>query len=112
LLYLLMSQNLSPIRKFAYKYDRRQHGMIGTVTQRDTRLEWCENLKGSPLREGKTARGGSQSLEGGAFLSCQRHDRSASDARASRAGSSLPKICHISVTPILETVAGACAGWI
>ena len=35
-----MSQNLSLIKKFAYIFDRRHFGMIGTVTQRDTNLEW------------------------------------------------------------------------
>ena len=34
-----MSQNLVPIRKLAYIFDRRHFGMIGTVTQRDTILE-------------------------------------------------------------------------
>jgi hypothetical protein len=37
-----MSQNLSPIRKFAYIFDRRHFGMIGseTVTLRDVSREW------------------------------------------------------------------------
>jgi len=34
-----MSNDLSPIRKFAYIFDRRQFGMIGTVTLRDPSLE-------------------------------------------------------------------------
>jgi hypothetical protein len=53
-----MSQNLSPKREFAYKYDRRPFGMIGTVTLRDASLERDEKLKGSSLRN---------ALEGGSM---------------------------------------------
>ena len=55
---ILMSQNLSPIRKSAYKSDRWHSGMIGmigTVTQRDTSLE----LGSEP------SEGGEKPLEGG-----------------------------------------------
>ena len=52
-----MSNNLVPIRKFAYIFDRQHFGMIGTVTQRDTSLGWGGNAKG-PSRRGKTARRG------------------------------------------------------
>ena len=88
-----MSIDLVPIRKFAYIFDRRHFGMIGTVTQHDTSLEvGGANSKGSPLREG-----GPQNLEGGGFsLGCQGNDRwhrPTDDAGALCAGSWLPKIC-------------------
>ena len=89
---VVMLIDLVPIRKFAYIFDRRHFGMIGTVTQRDTSLELGSELYGQPF-EG----GGPQNLEGGGFsLGCQGNDRwhrSTGNAGALCAGSWLPKIC-------------------
>ena len=57
---ILMSNNLVPIRKFSYIFDRRHFGMIGTVTQCDTSLGWGGNSKG-PSRRGKLLTGGHKS---------------------------------------------------
>jgi hypothetical protein len=66
-----MSQNLVPIRQFAYIFDRRHFGMIGTVTLRDTRLAWGRELEGQLFEGGE----GHKNLEGGACPGCQGNDR-------------------------------------
>ena len=60
-----MSQNLGPKRKFAYIFDRRHFGMIGTVTQRDPNLEWVMNVPWGLNEEGENrSRGHKTSKEG------------------------------------------------
>jgi hypothetical protein len=86
LIIIILSQNLSPKREFAYKYDRQPFGMIGTVTLRDASLERDENLKGSSLRYVKTAWGGRWA----GFQGSDRPAGDAVDAGASCAGSWLP----------------------
>jgi hypothetical protein len=109
---LLTSQNLSPIRKLAYIFDRRHFGMIGSVwvTLCDTSLdsEWA-------LRRGKTAGGkGRETSREGVFRG--RHGpwhvwqplTGPPAMPVTCVQGWLPKICH---PPVLETAAGACA-WV
>ena len=93
-----LSQNLSPKRKFAYIFDRRHFGMIGSVTQRDPSLEWEWTQRAGFWGGAKTAWEGHKTSKGGAFLGHQGHDRPAGNAGASCAGSWLPR----SVIPVLE----------
>ena len=71
-----MSHDLSPIRKFAYKCDRQQFGMIGTVTQRDPSFQEGRELEGQAFERATKA-------QGRGFSEHQGLDRSASDAGAS-----------------------------
>jgi hypothetical protein len=82
-----MSQNLFPIRKFAYIFDRRQFGMIGSVTLRDPSLEWRVDWKGSPLGRGKPLEEGRKRLGFLGRHGHDMHDRPAGNARDLCAGS-------------------------
>ena len=88
----LMSQNLVPIRKFAYIFDRQQFGMIGTVTQRDTILEWGGSSKDGLCWGGENAGGVTDDTVPQGSLTGS--ERPANDTSASCVGSWLPKICH------------------
>ena len=63
----LMSKDLIPIRKYAYIFDRRHFGVIGTVTLRDMSLEWWMNSKGSLWGRGKLLEGGHKTSRTGLF---------------------------------------------
>ena len=101
---VVMSIDLVPIRKFAYIFDRRHFGMIGTVTQRDTSLELGNELEGQPFERGhKTSREG-------VFLSGVKGMTGGTGPPAMLVpcvqGLDFPR----SVTPVLESAARACTG--
>ena len=62
-----MSHDLSLIRKFAYKCDHQQFGMIRTVTQCDPSLREGRELEGQAFEEKKSFWEGHKSLREGLF---------------------------------------------